>query len=715
MTAENGRLRAAHLRVAAAALAVIGLLAIIAGSPSVASASFDASAPSCLPPTNGNSSAVALVGEGSSLQASAQTLWKTILKTEAHGCGSNAPSVTYESKSSGCGLDAVGGGGEASSCSFTTGGKTGGEVPGYRDVHDRFGASDFAPNPEEEANMNNGPAGGQHAGKIHVIPVAEAAIAVIVHTPEGCKLKTAGTGTAASGVGSVNGDASTGGVNDPTGAATGDAFANETLRVHIPAKALEEIWEHKITEWGKIPTPTGGKLLEEEMEGTPTGGQKGSFTCANFPIYRIVRQDISGTTYNFKAYLSILPSFKGGPTLWTDSEVGTKNIAWPLENAEHTGTPEGVTGSQCKASTQICAAAGGGGGKLAEAIKGTEGSIGYLDLATARKEGFNMEEGKADNTYWVPLEAVNPTATPGTVDTGVFIEPTADPGAHFIKLEGHKKGANCEGADVRGIPTSPSDPTLGDWSKAIATGGTPKAIEKPTTVITAYPVCAITYDLAFDDNAAAYSTEGEEEVKARAVKDYLSVAVSQYAQDQLPVEADYAVLDPTLLADAQSGVAAIDWNKSSGNGGGNNNNNNGNNNSNSNNSNGGSTTGTIQTVVTPPSNAFSVAGAKVKGKSVVLSLVLPGAGKVQIKAVGGGVTVANVTASVGGGQGTVTLPISSAAQKKLAKVKGHKLSVKITVTFTPTGGTAASKTKAITITQAAITPKKKTKKGKKKG
>ena len=86
----------------------------------------------------------------------------------------------------------------------------------------------------------------------------------------------------------------------------------------------------------------------------------------------------------------------------------------------------------------------------------------------------------------------------------------------------------------------------------------------------------------------------------------------------------------------------------------------------------------------------------------------------QIKATGGGVTVSNVCASVGGGQGTVTLPISSAALNKLAKIKGHKLSVKITVTFTPTGGTAASKTKTMTLTQAAIATKKK-KKGKKKG
>ena len=65
-----------------------------------------------------------------------------------------------------------------------------------------------------------------------------------------------------------------------------------------------------------------------------------------------------------------------------------------------------------------------------------------------------------------------------------------------------------------------------------------------------------------------------------------------------------------------------------------------------------------------------------KGKNIVLSLVLPGAGQVQIKATGGGVTVSSVSASVGGGQGTVTLPISSAALKKIAKSKGKKLSVR---------------------------------------
>jgi hypothetical protein len=736
LTAGNSR-----LRLAAAAMATTGLLAFAAGLPSAANAAFDASAPSCLPAAlggeGGNSSAVSVQGEGSSLQANAQNLWKTILKTEAHGCGSNAPTVTFESKSSGCGLNAVGAGGEASSCTYKTGAGEAGSKPGYRDAKDRLGASDFAPSPEQEQNIDAGPngAGNVKSGKIHVIPVAEAAIAVVVHFPQGCSLAEPGVGTADSGVGSSNNDASTGGPNDPVGAPTGDTLTGETLRVHIPAKALEEIWEHKITTWGEIPTPTGGKLLEEEMTGTPTGQDAGD-TCANAPIFRIVREDTSGTSYNFKAYLSILPSSgEGGPKLWADSEVGTKNSAWPIASASSTGVPlaapkgteevenekhEKVPGKANECTTaislnQICRAAASGGGGLAKAVNATDGSIGYLDLATARKEGFNIEEKAADDTYWLPLEPVNPTTIPGVVDTGVFVEPTADAGAHFTKLEGHKKGANCEGADIRNVPqvgASPNeDPTLGDWSKTIATGGTPKAItEHPTTT---YPVCAITYDLAFDDDAAAYENTTPEEQAARAIRDYLSIAVSQYGQDQLPVEADYAVLKPELLTDAQTGVAAIGWNKSAGAGG-------------------GTkepvkapttttTTTTTTSVITPaitaPSNSFSIASAKVKGKDIVLSLVLPGAGQVQIKATGGGVTVSNVTASVGGGQGTVTLPISSAALKKLAKSKSKKLSVSITVTFTPTGGTAATQKKTLTVTQASIAgkPKKKTKKKGKKG
>jgi hypothetical protein len=709
LAVEHGR-----IRTALAALCVMVALAVAATvTTSAAHADF------ALQPCQGG----ATQGEGSSLQKTAQlSFWDSsqIYLSEnpsASGCSPSAPGVTFKSASSGCGLDAMGAGGAAAECSFSA--KEPNPPAGYRDETDRFGATDFAPNPVEEGNIDNGPngAGNPGSGKIHVLPVAGAAITVIVHFPEGCELETPGSGTVpASGSGSANDNTTTGGVNDPKGPggdlsefATDDSFAEGTLRVHIPAQALEEIWEHKITTWGAIPTPAGGSTLEHFMTGAPTSSQEtGIAHCGEVPIRRIVRLDTSGTSYNFKAYLSLLPSFgnDGGAKLWKEGQVGSTNTAWPLGGASEVGIPAVAANKAtnvCEEPTdQICHAASSGGGGLTNAVNATDGSIGYVDLATAREKGFTIEPKKADHTYWLPLQPVNPSTTPGTVTPEVFDEPTTDSTAHFNPaLNTSTRGANCSGADWRGIPTageSPNgDPTFGNWSDAIATGGT------------TYPVCAITYDLAFDDDASVYGNTPAEEAKARTVKDYLTAVTSQLGQFEL-AKFDYATLPVSLIQDAHTGVAAIGWNKSAGAGG----------------SKEESVKspppaiippgpGATQTVVTPPSNVFSIASAKVKGKNIVLSLVLPDAGKVQIKATGGGVTVSSVSASVGGGQGTVTLPISSAALKKIAKAKSKKISVTITVTFTPNGGTAASQTKTLTITQAAISTKKKTTKKKKGG
>lgn len=713
-TAGNGRLRAAPLRVTAAALVASGLLAFAAGHPPAAHADFDSSAPEC--------EGSPIQAEGSSLQKTAQNkFWIAQIFDSASrpGCGSSglgsAPEVKYQSTSSGCGLDSVGAGDPASGCSFESEEATKGHPDtGFRAKNIRIGATDFAPSPEEQAHINSGPAGNQSSGQIHVIPVAIAAITVVVHFPEGCALQNPEP--------SGNGNTSTGGKNDPGAAdGTGDKFSNQTLRVHLKAETLEAIWEGHDTTWGQI-VPQAD-FLEAASEGVA----KTQAECAATPIIRIVRSDTSGTTYNFKNYLSLLPSplHDGGSALWTSGAVGATNTTWPIAGASNPGTPVPVnSGNVCVDGSHICQALLGKGSSLALAVKDTNGSIGYLDLATAREEGFDMtpnpsgEPGKAgfketenDRDYWIPLESVTPSASSGgagTVHEGTFFEPTAEPTAHFNVLHPAPNGANCSNADYRGIPTTPSDPTLGDWSNAIATGN-------PSS--TGYPVCAITYDLAFDDDAPVYGNEASKEKEARTVKDYLTSVVSGASQGGLTTF-DYGILPNSpsapLLADAENGVAAIGWNKTSGSGGGG--------------GGGGTVTPppTVTHVVTPPgvvvtpapSNAFSIASGKVKGKNIVLSLVLPGAGKVQIKATGGGVTVSNVTASVSGGQGTATLPISSAALKKLAKAKSKKLSVSITVTFTPTGGTAATQTKTLTITQASIAgkPKKKSKKkGKKKG
>ncbi len=701
LIAERGRIRAVVV-----ALCAIAALAVAAGSPSAAHAAF----------TVGKCEGSAIQGEGSSFQKTAQQeFWIARVFYSSSGCGSGASltsPVTYVSDGSGCGIASVGGGGSTGKCSDFQSEAVG---PGYRDPNTRFGASDAPMTPAEEAGAND--ASGTNPGVIHTLPVANGDEAVIVHFPEGCELESPGTGTAASGVGTINGNTTTGGVNDPAGAATGDTAANHDLRVHIPAAMLERIWDGTPTTWGEV--------VNNHLTGTPTSpleAEEGITECAKVPVRRIVRFDGSGTTYNFKAYLSLLPGVTPSE-VWSKSPVAGSNTTWPLTTGstgipnpvpkakatklEEEETHEFVNECNAVASTKkggtkgICTGFENGNGAMSNGVAATDGSIGYPDLATAVQKGFNIEakaSGTPDHTYWVPLQTINPS-TGNTVGAN-YVEPSVSPTYNVVGSG--SPGSNCTNADYRGIPTTPAtDPTLGDWTNALATGSLDQ---------TTYPACALTYMFAWDDDAPVYGNTMTEQLKARTVKDYLEAIESSAGQFEL-ASANYGTLPLSVITVAQNGVTAIGWDKSAGAGGG---------------GGGGgtvtppptttpiTTTPTITPAITAPSNSFSIASGKIKGKDIVLSLVLPGAGQVQIKATGGGVTVSNVTASVSGGQGTVTLPISSAALKKLAKSKSKKLSVSITVTFTPTGGTAATQKKTLTITQASIAGKsKKKKKGKK--
>jgi ABC-type phosphate transport system substrate-binding protein len=688
MTAERGYIRASMVALCMLAAVVLAAAAL----PSAAHAEF----------TLKRCEGSAVKGEGSSFQAAAQALFQ-IDYNEPFGCEGSIGKVTYHSDGSGCGIASIGGGGSTGECSDF---KSEAATAGYRAADTRFAGSDAPLTPEQMVKADA--AGSSHPGIIHILPIAIGATAVIVNFPEGCKLEEPGPGPA-----SANEDTTTGGPNDP-GAddSTGDTYAAGTLRVHIPAGVLEEIWAGQSKTWGEV--------TKDHMTGAPTNALEAEekFThCDEIPVRRIVRFDGSGTTYNFKAYLGLLPVGVGGSAnneVWSKSPVAGTNTTWPLTTST-TGVPKAVptkagtneVANECNETVsgpdRICTGSANGNPFVAVAVADTDGSIGYSDLATARQNGFTVtpeaENGsKPDDTYWIPLQTVNPEKSVSERVGGNYVEPTSSPTSNL----GNKKeirGSNCTSADFRGTPpitASEPDPTLGDWANAIGTGS------KDTST---YPNCAITYDFVWDDDSTVYGNSPEEQGTARSIKDYFTTVESEGAQQSLKGE-DYGALPPEIIKIARIGVEAIGWEKSA-------------------------PSGKKEEVKTPPvtktnttppvvvpvvpSNAFSIASAKVKGKSIVVSLVLPDAGRVSVKATGGGVTVGSASASASGGKGTVTLAISKSALSKLAKAKGHKLSVKITVTFTPTGGTAASQTKTLTVTQAAVTPKKKaSKKGKKK-
>lgn len=669
VAAERGR-----IRVALTALcATIAMVVLAAAVPS-AHAAF----------TVAHCQGAPVEGQGSSAQNEAQLeFWSTTVwhgTEEAGGCTGSAPTVTYAGTGSGCGIASIGGETSSVDCQ---GFKAAESKIGFR-ATTQFAGSDAPLTATQQLNADA--TGGTKPGLIHQIPVTAFAVAILVHFPDGCKLKSPGTGAAANGVGSENEDTSTGGPNDPPGGETGDTAAKESLRVHITDAELEKIWDGTVQTWGNI--------LPQEQFGNATKTEREA--CAAVPVTRIVRFDGSGTTFNFKSFLGLLP---GAPTgLWTEAPVAGDKQVWPETfNAEKkVPSPVNAGTKVCESPNHICTAAASKGGPLTEAVIANSGSIGYADLATARKHGFYMEKEKNDHTYWIPVQTVSPEESNKVGVT--YVEPTEKAESN---TSSSPEGADCTDADYRGYPTEGADPTLGDWEKSIATGATVTAIKNDPTH--SYPVCGLTYDFAWDDYSTTYENTQAEQEMARTVKDYLESVESTKGQFQVSGH-DYGTLPLNIIKIAQTGVAAIDWKKEQGGGGGP--------------KVEPKTEPKTETpggggppIVTPPSNAFSIAGAKIKGKAIVLSLVLPDPGKVQIKAVGGGVTVANVTAGVKGGNGSVTLTISKAALSKLAKIKGHKFSVKITVTFTPTGGSPASKSKTITLTEAAVV--KKASKGKK--
>ncbi|MDO8185020.1 hypothetical protein Q5424_20845 [Conexibacter sp. JD483] len=601
-----------------------------------------------------------VVGRGASFQNTLHSRFKTFFET-SNGCNGSPTGPTYTSTGSGDGRAAMGAGGGDLSLRA-----------GERLATVSFAAADEAPTPAQVKLMNDGPtANTADDGVVHTIPIATGASAFILHVPEGCSISAVTNKT----------NAADGAYN---GATTGDRADNFTQRVRVTNRLIEAAFggDSSAATWGQI-VPS--------ISGTPTGIPSGDQTnvgvasCANVPVRRIVRQDSSGTTYGWKAYLNLIaPSRR-----WTGDVYGATNTRWPAAGGSGVGTVvAAATGTDCTGTDRLCSPTARGGGALARLVASTDGSIGYVDLATARSNGFEVtpaaSEAAKDYTYWSPLEVMSGSRA------GSYAEPTVFATSH---VAGGDKGAACATAPISAGPAASADPTLGDWSNAYAAGGD------------AYPACVVTYALAWDDNAPVYGNTADEEAKARTVKDYLSLIVSDAGQTFL-LTSDYSALPTQTQTWARTGVDAINWNKST-------------------------------TVVDPPrenppvvnppvvnppvvnppapapvSNSFSIPSSKTAPTLLTFTVQLPGAGALKATAttkVGKkNVNAGSATGSVrGAGRVTLRIKLSSAAKKALARAKSKKITVKVAFTYTPTGGTAKTVTKNVTVRAAKKPAKRK--------
>lgn len=271
-----------------------------------------------------------------------------------------------------------------------------------------------------------------------VIPVAQAAVAVIVNPPSECLISQ---------------------------------ITNENLKL---------VWSGNISEWSQISGVTEDK----------------SGACKKM-INRVVRKDVSGTTFVFKTYLE--ETAKGeapctGGKKWSEYAAPAENLNWP----------------ECKGLAVFHALINGGGGEVEEVINetdvtGKEGTIGYANLGDARAKYTGT-----NNYKWLKVQNQKENNTtfefPGT-SAG---EPSATAGE-----------ANCEETKYTG--TKPAVGPDDDWS-SINGAHTKENVH--------YPICTLTYDVALVNYELAEFKEAFEE--AKEAREYLTwVASKEGGQEAL--------------------------------------------------------------------------------------------------------------------------------------------------------------------------------------
>lgn len=373
-----------------------------------------------------------------------------------------------------------------------------------------FAATDIPPTTAQITSMNNceGAAGGPL--ELHTIPLAQAAIAVIVHLPDGCT------------------------INAADNAPAGNRFA-------ILNQNLEQAFagDDSVT-WSTL------------LPNSPS--------CSGSITRVVPYDDVSGVTFALADYLTQISPMGGWygfldspyqPANWAALPGDTKSGATKLVFGGTT-SPDGnpnvcVTPPPTGESTQLeqdC----NGDGNVAGTVLDTPGSIGFVDLATADTAdggAFDYPAKGTSSTFWIPVQN-NGAGTKGAT----YEDPQApSSGSNFTDA------ANCTGTDYS-TPAGASDPTLVSWADVIGSNPDESAI------LGSYPICTLTYELAWNDSSLAYGDTAANDARASAVKGYIEYMLSNdYPDDGQNVleSLGYEALPTNVLTVARNGAAAITW------------------------------------------------------------------------------------------------------------------------------------------------------------
>lgn len=297
-----------------------------------------------------------------------------------------------------------------------------------------FAGTDNPPNEEIKTKIEKEGSG----GKVLTIPTLQAATAIIVHLPTGCTAESKG---------------------GPAGATI--------KRLVFAQKTVESIFRGTVNKWSKI-KDGGDKLL-----GCAKSAQESAVT-------RVVREDGSGTTAGFKKWLELVNG-KG------EAEAGkvcndAKTLTW-LQCGEE--PPANTTWP--KEGEHLLR--GNGSGGVIQKVEETPGSVGYVNLANARKgkgKGV-LPGGEGQNGFWSPVEN-GKTETVEGKKLKIYTDPSTNGD------NGTAAKANCEETEYVAIVPKTGKAEKGKFP--------PSSTEKVWNLVTAektevhYPICQFTYDLA---------------------------------------------------------------------------------------------------------------------------------------------------------------------------------------------------------------------------
>jgi ABC-type phosphate transport system substrate-binding protein len=278
----------------------------------------------------------AIHGKGSSAQKLLQiNIWNPQFNTSANGkaCSGTqgsggTPKATYTSTGSGAGLESWG---------VET--KAGGEIRFGQE--NAFVGTEIAPNKTQTEEITNHGA----AGTLLTIPVAQPAIAILVHLPAGCEVASGGPSPG---------------------------------RLALKATVVEKIFQGVDATWNKI-------VNKAVLSGAVSCTKK---SLATDHITRVVREDGSGTTASFMKYLGVLYKKEVAPSkTWAQLGEPANNTTWPNEAGD-------------------AVVRGNGGGGVVAKVTETPGSIGYANIADARANSAFVPPagGSGKAIFWAEVE-----------------------------------------------------------------------------------------------------------------------------------------------------------------------------------------------------------------------------------------------------------------------------------------------------------------------